>query len=121
MRRWGRSRACPVRRRPDACCSAFVLSSPGAACFPVIEPTCGASTSRGETRVVDAMRDAQERAVTADTASGVIVHLNGWPGVGKQTIGRILAQRINARFIHNHLLHAVGILCAEPDEPAPAL
>jgi gluconate kinase len=42
----------------------------------------------------------------------VIVHLNGWPGVGKQTIGRTLAALLRARFIHNHLLHDVAIVCA---------
>jgi gluconate kinase len=47
----------------------------------------------------------------------MIVHLNGWPGVGKQTIGRILAQKLRARFIHNHLLHDVGIVCAGINDP----
>ena len=42
----------------------------------------------------------------------MIVHLNGWPGVGKKTIGRLLADRLGARFIHNHLLHDVAIVCA---------
>jgi hypothetical protein len=42
----------------------------------------------------------------------LIIHLNGWRGVGKQTIGRALAERIGARFIHNHLLHDVAIVCA---------
>ncbi len=42
----------------------------------------------------------------------MIIHLNGWPGVGKKTIGEVLAHRIGARFIHNHLLHDVAIICA---------
>jgi gluconate kinase len=42
----------------------------------------------------------------------MIIHLNGWPGVGKKTIGEALAHRIGARFIHNHLLHDVAIACA---------
>ena len=42
----------------------------------------------------------------------MIIHLNGWPGVGKQTIGKVLAEQIGARFIHNHLLHDVAIICA---------
>lgn len=48
----------------------------------------------------------------------MIVHLNGWPGVGKKTIGTILAARLGARFIHNHLLHDVAIACCglETDE-----
>lgn len=46
-----------------------------------------------------------------------IIHLNGWPGVGKQTIGRALADRIGTRFIHNHLLHDVAIVCAGLHSP----
>jgi gluconate kinase len=47
----------------------------------------------------------------------MIVHLNGWPGVGKKTIGAILAQRLGARFIHNHTLHDVAIACAGIGDP----
>ena len=42
----------------------------------------------------------------------MIIHLNGWPGAGKKTIGAALAHRLGARFIHNHLLHDVAIVCA---------
>ena len=42
----------------------------------------------------------------------MIIHINGWPGVGKYTIGKALAKRINARFIHNHVLHDVAFSCA---------
>jgi broad-specificity NMP kinase len=42
----------------------------------------------------------------------MIIHLNGWPGVGKRTIGASVASRLGARFIHNHLLHDVAIQCA---------
>ena len=41
----------------------------------------------------------------------MIIHINGWPGVGKYTIGKELAKRIEARFIHNHLLHDVAFAC----------
>jgi len=34
----------------------------------------------------------------------MIIHLNGMPGVGKMTVAKILAGRINARLIDNHLL-----------------
>src|SRR6202011_2120341 len=34
----------------------------------------------------------------------MIVHLNGWPGAGKKTIGEALSMLLGARFIHNHLL-----------------
>jgi len=47
----------------------------------------------------------------------MIVHLNGWPGVGKQTIGRLVAETLGARFVHNHLLHDVAIVCAGLDHP----
>ncbi|MBA3455375.1 MAG: hypothetical protein H0T42_19945 [Deltaproteobacteria bacterium] len=42
----------------------------------------------------------------------MIVHLNGWPGVGKRTIGELLASLLGATFIHNHMLHDVAIVCA---------
>ena len=48
----------------------------------------------------------------------MIVHLNGWPGVGKQTIGQVIAKRLGARFIHNHLLHDLAIACAGLDDAA---
>ncbi|HRD78583.1 MAG TPA: hypothetical protein PK264_22040 [Hyphomicrobiaceae bacterium] len=38
----------------------------------------------------------------------MIIHLNGWPGAGKRTIGEALARRLGARFVHNHLLHDVA-------------
>lgn len=41
----------------------------------------------------------------------MIVHLNGWPGVGKYTIGKNLSDKLGARFIHNHLLHDAAIAC----------
>ena len=41
----------------------------------------------------------------------MIIHLNGWPGAGKRTIGERLAQRMGARFVHNHLLHDVARIC----------
>lgn len=47
----------------------------------------------------------------------MIIHLNGWPGAGKKTIGAELAKRLHARFIHNHLLHDVAIVCAGYDDP----
>ena len=33
-----------------------------------------------------------------------IVHINGWPGTGKLTVGRLLAKRLGARLIDNHML-----------------
>lgn len=47
----------------------------------------------------------------------MIIHLNGWPGVGKKTIGERLAHKLRARFVHNHLLHDVAIVCAGIDTP----
>jgi hypothetical protein len=57
--------------------------------------------------------------VSADASAraGVIIHLNGWPGVGKLTIGRALAGLLDARLIDNHLLHDVAIACAGLDDP----
>ncbi|MEL7093665.1 MAG: hypothetical protein AAFN94_18240, partial [Pseudomonadota bacterium] len=33
-----------------------------------------------------------------------VIHIGGWPGAGKQTIGRIVADRLGGRLIHNHLM-----------------
>jgi gluconate kinase len=48
----------------------------------------------------------------------MIIHLNGWPGVGKKTIGQLVASRLGARFIHNHLLHDMAIACHGLNDPA---
>ena len=47
----------------------------------------------------------------------MIVHINGWPGTGKHTVGRIVARLLAARFVHNHVLHDVAIACAGYDHP----
>ena len=33
-----------------------------------------------------------------------VIHIGGWPGAGKQTIGRHVATRLDGRLIHNHLM-----------------
>ena len=33
----------------------------------------------------------------------MIIHINGWPGVGKKTIGEALSRLLNARFTHTGL------------------
>lgn len=48
---------------------------------------------------------------------GLTVHLNGWPGVGKLTVGRVLAERLGARPIDDHLLHDVAIRCTGLADP----
>lgn len=35
---------------------------------------------------------------------GLIIHINGWPGTGKLTIARHLAQKLAARLLDNHTL-----------------
>ena len=34
----------------------------------------------------------------------MIIYINSWPGVGKLTVGRIVAERLGARLVHNHLI-----------------
>jgi hypothetical protein len=36
--------------------------------------------------------------------SAPVVHISGWPGAGKQTIGRHVATKLSGRLIHNHLM-----------------
>ena len=61
--------------------------------------------------------NARVSDATDPARRSVIVHLNGWPGVGKLTVGRALAERLNARLIDNHLLHDAAIACAGLDDP----
>ncbi|WP_170463957.1 AAA family ATPase [Ruegeria arenilitoris] len=37
-------------------------------------------------------------------ATAPVIHIGGWPGVGKMTIGRIVAEKLGGRLIHNHLM-----------------
>ena len=47
----------------------------------------------------------------------MIIHINGWPGVGKLTVARVLAQTLGARLLDNHTLHDVpGRLCERNTE-----
>ncbi|MFS3137560.1 hypothetical protein ACLRDC_19685 [Gluconacetobacter sacchari] len=46
------------------------------------------------------------------------INLNGWPGVGKLTVGRILAERIGARFISNHAILDLAEAIANRGTPA---
>jgi shikimate kinase len=32
----------------------------------------------------------------------MIIHINGYPGVGKLTIGRIVAEQLGGRLLDNH-------------------
>jgi uncharacterized membrane protein len=48
---------------------------------------------------------------------GIIVHINGWPGVGKYSIGRIAADELGARLVPNHAINAAGFALAEFDTP----
>src|SRR5262249_34492751 len=48
----------------------------------------------------------------------MIIHLNGWPGVGKLAIGRMVAMRLGARFLDNHAIANVAFSLT--DFPSPA-
>ncbi|MEM6758350.1 MAG: nucleoside kinase [Pseudomonadota bacterium] len=51
-----------------------------------------------------------------------IIHIGGWPGAGKQAVGRIVADRIGGRLIHNHLmLDAARALYARDTPESKAL
>jgi len=42
-------------------------------------------------------------------SSAPIIHLNGAPGVGKLTIGRLLAAHLKARLLDNHAIYDVAL------------
>jgi len=48
----------------------------------------------------------------------MIIHLNGWPGVGKKTVGEVLARRLGARFLHNHMLYDLAATVTGHGDPA---
>lgn len=37
-------------------------------------------------------------------AAAPVIHIGGWPGAGKKTIGRIVTDRLHGRLVHNHLM-----------------
>ena len=43
----------------------------------------------------------------------MIIHLNGWPGVGKLTVGRIVARELGGHLVDNHTLHNVAACLCE--------
>lgn len=48
----------------------------------------------------------------------MMIHLNGYPGVGKLTVGRLLAQRLGGRLLDNHAIYDVAFALAEFRSPA---
>ncbi|MBN9087803.1 MAG: hypothetical protein J0J01_12910 [Reyranella sp.] len=48
----------------------------------------------------------------------MIVHINSYPGVGKLTIGRALAELIGARLLDNHSVFNVAFALTEFRSPA---
>ncbi|NTI49017.1 AAA family ATPase [Agrobacterium rhizogenes] len=48
----------------------------------------------------------------------MIVHFNGWPGVGKYTVAKIVAARLKARFLDNHTLLNIAIALTDRGTPA---
>jgi len=44
----------------------------------------------------------------------MIIHINGYPGVGKLTVGRILAEALNAKLVDNHSIYNLAFALAEP-------
>jgi thymidylate kinase len=47
----------------------------------------------------------------------MIIHLNSWPGVGKFTVAKILAQKLNARLIDNHAVIDIVTACCDRGVP----
>jgi len=50
--------------------------------------------------------------------NGIIVHINGWPGAGKYSVGRLAAARLGARLVPNHAINGPGFALADFGTPA---
>jgi predicted kinase len=48
----------------------------------------------------------------------LIVHINGYPGVGKLTVGRALAEAIGGRLVDNHSIYNLAFALTEPKSAA---
>ena len=47
----------------------------------------------------------------------MIIHINGQPGVGKYTVAKHLAKKLNARLIDNHSILNTAMVCADHGTP----
>lgn len=48
----------------------------------------------------------------------MIIHINGYPGVGKLTVGKILSAQLGGRLLDNHAMYDVAFALAEFRSPA---
>ena len=49
--------------------------------------------------------------------SQMLIHINGYPGVGKLTIAKILAEKLGARLLDNHSVYNVALALTEFKSP----
>jgi shikimate kinase len=47
----------------------------------------------------------------------MLININGWPGAGKLTVGRIVAHKLNGRLLDNHTLLNVASAVTKPGTP----
>jgi cytidylate kinase len=48
----------------------------------------------------------------------MILQINGWPGVGKLTVGRIIAKELGGRLLDNHTIYNPAFALTEFRSPA---
>ncbi|MBX2811003.1 MAG: hypothetical protein KTR25_04315 [Myxococcales bacterium] len=46
----------------------------------------------------------------------MLIHLNGFPGVGKRTVGLLVAEQLGGRFVHNHDIVNCALACTDRSE-----
>jgi hypothetical protein len=63
------------------------------------------------------LKTAEGCSLAWKTSKPMLININGWPGSGKLTVARIVAQRLNARLLDNHTILNVASAVTKQGTP----